>query len=329
MLGEILGELLYSKSFKLGEEVVNVSGNKPLKALDIFSSECLVSNSVKSDKRIVLYTCSCESDIYIKSLNNRDKTVRNNYLNKGYYVCDHFGKPINIMVENGVVVVLGENFSRFFWSYLIKYLMQIWALENESIFVKCAAFSINENGTILIGYGGSGKTMVNTHVCANGARFITNSNAYIKDGKIMGIASKMRIRRNEYYEKLFNLNNAMVGLSNSDLLIDPLLKFSSITNEWINIKNIVIVNYSSGIKGFISIDKETAFVYAQQFLLGINVYRLEEDILNYYGNNVIMFSEKYNKMINSLKKLIDQCNCYLADINIGNIEKCNEFMEEL
>lgn len=114
------------------------------------------------DFQIVFYTCSINSDIYKKSLGYRSNTVRNDYFNKGYYVCDHFGRPINVVNEENITIIFGEDFSRIFWSYLVKYLMQIWSINNSALFVKCAAFSTNKKGTILIGCGGSGKTMINT-----------------------------------------------------------------------------------------------------------------------------------------------------------------------
>ena len=213
MLKYINEELKYSRMVKLGASIIFVRGNKPLDALDIMSDKCLIDSAdMEYDFQIVFYTCSINSDIYKKSLGYRSNTVRNDYFNKGYYVCDHFGRPINVVNEENITIIFGEDFSRIFWSYLVKYLMQIWSINNSALFVKCAAFSTNKKGTILIGCGGSGKTMINIHVCANGAQFITNSNAYIKNGNVMGIGSKMRVRMNKYYKRLFNMSKMKKGM---------------------------------------------------------------------------------------------------------------------
>lgn len=330
MLKYIIGDLKYSKLVHIGMSTICFRGNQALDALNIMSDKCLFETTeINYDFQVVFYTCSSNSDIYKKSLNHRSNTVRNNYLNKGYYVCDHFGCPMNIVNDDDTTIIFGENFSRIFWSYLVKYLMQIWSINNSSLFVKCAAFSINKKGTILIGCGGSGKTMINTHVCSKGAHFITNSNGYIKDGNILGIGSKMRVRMNKYYKCLFDLSEMKKGFENNELLIDPLSVFNSEINSWIPIHNIVIVNYHNGNNKMIPISPKLTFAYAQQFLLGINVYRLEEDILNYYNNDVLLFSERYSYMISTLKQLISACHCYLADVDITNKDVCNQFMEML
>lgn len=330
MLKYIIEDLKFSKIVRIGMSTICFRGNQALDALDIMSDKCLIeSMNISSDFQVVFYTCSSNSDIYKKSLNYRSNTVRNDYLNKGYYICDHFGSPMNIVNDDDTTIIFGENFSRIYWSFLVKYLMQIWSLNNSSLFVKCAAFSINKKGTILVGCGGSGKTMINTHVCINGAQFITNSNGYIKDGNILGIGSKMRVRMNEYYKCLFDLSKMKKGFENNELLIDPLSAFNSDTNSWIPIRNIVIVNYRIGNNKMVPISPKLTFAYAQQFLLGINVYRLEEDILNYYHNDVLKFSERYSYMISTLKQLISTCHCYLADIDIANKDVCNHFMEML
>lgn len=330
MLEYIIEDLKYSKAVRLGVSTICFRSNHNLDALEIMSDKCLVeSTDINYDFQIVFYTCETNSDIYKKSLEYRSSTVRNDYLNKGYYVCDHFGRPMNIVVENNTTIIFGEEFSRVYWSYLVKYLMQIWSLNNLALFVKCAAFSIDRKGTILIGCGGSGKTMINTHICANGAQFITNSNGYIKDGKILGIGSKMRVRLNEYYKSLFDLSEMEKGFEHNELLIDPISVFDSDVNSWIPIHNIVIVNYRYGNKKMIPISPELAYAYAQQFLLGINVYRLEEDILNYYHNDVSKFAECYLDMMSMLKQLVNSCNCYLADVDIANKDVCNHFMEML
>lgn len=326
MIETITHQLKYSIAFKLGEELISVWSNEPLDALNVISERCICYKFHSYNYKIILYKCCISSDIYIKSLSYRDKTVRNDYFNRGYYVCDHFGKPINIITEGNTMMVFGEDFSRVFWSYIIKYLMQIWALNNDSLFTKCSAFSINNQGTLLIGCGGSGKTMINSHVCSFGAQFITNSNAYIRDNKIMGIGSKMRVRVNKHCASLQGSVSMSSGLEKGEMLVDPLISFSSNIDEWIPIKNVVIVNYDKGTKKLVPINRKIAFSYAQQFFLGINVYRLEEDVLNYYNNNIFLFSEKYASMICLLGDMINECECYFADIDICDKKTLEQFM---
>lgn len=324
----IKDELKYHKSVILGEQIIQVSGNQTLEATNIMSDTVISEIITAGSREIILFTCDEQSNIYKESLKHRVNIIRNDYFNKGFYVCDHFGTPLNIVVDEKRMMIFGKNFNRIFWSYIIKYLMQIWALKNNTIFTKCSAFEFEKSGNILIGCSGSGKTTFNTHMCNSYAKFITNSNAYIRDGMIMGIASKVRIRinRNTYlWQKHINEN----GLSEGEFLIDPCKEFDSHCNQWIPIKNVILVNYHDGNNQIERISADIAYYYAQQFMLGLNVYRLEEDVLNYYSNNLQLASMQYKKMLVQLKDTIENCNCYYADVDITKPEVQKNIIDKL
>jgi len=55
------------------------------------------------------------------------------------------------------------------------------------------------------------------------------------------------------------------------------------------------------------------------------VYRLEEDLLDFYKNQIDLFSKSYTKMKKKLKDLIEQCNCYYISSDILN----SKYREEI
>ncbi len=66
--------------------------------------------------------------------------------------------------------------------------------------------------------------------------------------------------------------------------------------------------------------QQEAYDYAEQFSLAINVYRLEEDLLDLYHGNYRQFSQVYRQMKIQLRRLIQQSRCYYISSNMLNTE---------
>lgn len=308
--------------------VVMIESNQPLLEMKMFSEQMILSKVKKIDWKIVLFYCRVDSDLYKKSIQKKS-SVRNSYFNRGYYVCDHFGKPINMLIQGNQMIIFGESFERILWSYVVKYLMQLWAIENNAIFVKCAAFELNGEATLLMGRGGSGKTVINTCVCKDKGNFITNSNAFIKDRKVLGIGSNIRIRDNDCYKCLLQSNEQKNGLAEGEMLINPYKEFHCCCDKWYSVKNIIMVNYISGNCQLRKVSSNECLSYAEEFMLGINVYRLEEDILDYCESDCLKFIKYYNEMKQELKNCIEKSQCYYADIDILDTNVRKKLFKEL
>lgn len=330
MIEYIKEKLVYEGAISIGDIYIKISSNIPLSGIKALNNNILINAiGVKANYHIVLYQCKSDSNVFINSLKYRDSTVRNKYLNKGYYVCDHFGTPINIVREGEYIIVFGNEIERILWSYIIKYIMQIWAIENNAIFAKCAAFSLNGQATVLIGRGGSGKTVINSVVCKNAGTFITNSNAIIKDNKIIGFGSNIRIRNDLFYDSIFSGLSIEESLVKNEYMVNPFDIFNCDCSSWFPIKNYIIINYITGSHHIAKITNDVCLNYAEQFLLGINVYRLEEDVLDYFSSNCEQFADQYSQIKMQLMQSISNCNCYYADVDINNKEILSEFLELL
>ena len=195
--------------------------------------------------------------------------------------------------------------------------MQIWAIENKALFIKCASFEYNDQATIVIGPGNSGKTVFNSFMCKNGCRFITNSNALIKDQKIEGIYSKIRLHSNLIENFNFRIEENV--LNKNEFSINPNEEFLCSFDNWIPIKNFLIINYENKENSLLKISSEDSYLYSEEFLLGLNVYRLEEDILDYFKKDTLKFID-FLKFNNSQLKLnLDSCENFYFNGDVFNI----------
>ena len=314
----------YKFKFQLGPIIVSLYSNVFIDCSPFFVDLNKDISQEKSEWKIYFIKCSNNSELYLESLNYKNNLVRSKYFKKGYYVCDHFGLPLNLFIENHSIVIFGESFNRVFWSFIIKYIMQIWAIENKALFIKCASFEYNNQATIVIGPGNSGKTVFNSFMCKEGCKFITNSNALIKDQKIKGICSKVRLHSSLINDFNFCIEENI--LDKNEFTINPSKEFLCSFNSWTPIKNFLIINYEKNGDSLLKISSNDSFLYSEEFLLGLNVYRLEEDILDYFKKDTLKFIEflKFNNY--QLKLNIDSCeNFYfkgnIFEVGIDNILK--------
>ncbi|MGB9706706.1 MAG: hypothetical protein ACPLXP_01335 [Microgenomates group bacterium] len=252
-------------------------------------------------------------------INFIDKTCRGQQFVDGYYVTDHFGEPIYLVSEGAKFFVFGENLEKVVWPYFVKYFLLIHSIKNDSLFLKAAAFSIKSRATLLLGRGSAGKTVFLSNMCLNGAEFISNSHAIIRGERLYGVASSMRIRLAAWCEELFSKDQITPGIKSGEIIIDPYSVFKVNTRKATEVKNICILDFKGpSIHKITKIPHKIAYDYAEQFSLGINVYRLEEDLLDFYKNQINLFSESYSEMKQKLKSLVEHCNCYYISSDVLN-----------
>lgn len=248
-----------------------------------------------------------------------DKSCRGDQFAKGYYVTDHFGDPVYLVSRGSSYFVFGEELERVVWPYFVKYFLLLYSIKKELLFLKSSAFSINSQATLLLGRGSSGKTVFLSAMCLNGANFISNSHAIIENQYVYGVASAMRIRPEPWCENLFNKNKVHPGIRLGEIIVDPYNVFRVNTNIKSIVKNICVLNFKE--PNFHKIEKishQEAYNYTEQFSLGINVYRLEEDLLDFHKNNIHLFSKNYNTMKKKLFELVQQSNCYYISSDVLN-----------
>src|SRR5579871_5918316 len=105
----------------------------------------------------------------------RDGTYRAGRFAAGYYLTDHFGPPAYLLTRGKHLWIFAERFEPILWPYVVKWLLTDYALEHGLQQLKAAAVQFDDTVTLLVGRGGSGKTVLLTQLCKQaGARFLAN-----------------------------------------------------------------------------------------------------------------------------------------------------------
>lgn len=261
---------------------------------------------------------------------NRAWNYRGNSFFNGYYATDHFGAPVQMVIKGNSFYVFGEGLENIVWTFFVKYFLFLHTIEKDSLFLKSAAFAVNRKGTLLLGRGGSGKTVFLTLLCRNGAEFITNSHSVIKDGFITGVASSMRVRPDRWLSELIPSVKQSPALRSGEIIIDPYDVFQSDKNIRAELKNLCIINFQQPDLHIIkTLSDEEAYSYIEQFSLAMNVYRLEEDLLDYFQNDIGLFSEIYEKMKAQLREIVGRSRCFYISSNLFVKKNRDEIFELL
>ena len=185
-------------------------------------------------------------------------------------------------------------------------------------------------GTLLLGRGGAGKTVFLTQLCHCGAGFITNSHAIVKGPQVIGVASSIRIRPGPWCSGLIDKGDRKPALKNGEIIIDPHDSFVNFVADPIRIKNVCIIDFAGSAHHSIKeLSRQDIYNYAEQFSLGVNVYRLEEDLLDFYGGDCLRFSQAYGEMKAKLWQLIDQSYRYHIRSDILKEQNRNEIIDLL
>ena len=161
-----------------------------------------------------------------------ENTYRSNSFLDGYYATDHFGEPACFLRNGNTYFLFAKNFECIVWPYFIKYFLMLNTINNNSLHIKSAAVRWKDYATLLVGRGGAGKTFFLIQLCQAGADFITNSHAIIKDGKVTGVLSSMRLRPNDSlcYNFLEHIDKA-TAIKHNELIVNPCDIFDVVKND--------------------------------------------------------------------------------------------------
>lgn len=245
-----------------------------------------------------------------------DRSYRSDRFLEGYYVTDHFGPPLYLVSRGRHYYVFGEQFELVVWPYFVKYFLTLHALENDLLHIKAAALAINSVGTLVIGRSGGGKSVFQLQMCRSGAQFVTNTHTLIKDGRMSGVASAMRVRPGAWFAELAGMVSSTPSLKSGELNIDPYQILDAYSGNAVEVRNLCLVDYRPGRRTIDTIPEQMAYDYAEQFVLALNAYRLEEDLLDLYDNDSRRFVQTYARMKAQLGNLIGQCRRYYISCDI-------------
>ena len=318
--------LMTDETIRLGPLSLRLTSNiAPFPALQYFSHVARSPyNGEKSD--FELWCVSPErANLNREYLREQvDGTYRAARFMEGYYATDHFGPPLFLVTRGRRYYVFGEQFEQVVWPYFVKYFLTLHSLADSALHIKAAAFAIGSTGTLVLGRSGSGKSVLLLQLCRSGAQFVTNTHALIKDGCLSGVASSMRVRPGEWFSDLAQLTESRPSIKSGELNIDPCQVLDVFQGDSIAIRNLCIVDFKGA--GCCTVDRiseEIVYDYAEQFVLAINAYRLEEDLLDFYANDFRQFAHVYARMKAQLHDLVRGCNRYYISCDVLD-QKCRD-----
>lgn len=239
----------------------------------------------------------------------------------GYYATDHFGDPIVLHRFENRYYVIGERLERVLWPYFVKLFIFLKTLEKRQLFMKAAAVAFGRQGVLIVGRGLGGKTTFVRELCRHGATIITNSHATIDGLMLTGVLTTMRVRQGEA-----NAAPCRPALRDGEILIDPFENSPAPTN--VCLTSLCVVDYRPDREeGIRHIDSEDAFAFVEQFSLGLNVYRLEEEMLEFYDHDLVQYGRAMKALRDKLRSLVAALPCYVVRSDIFDREKLAHIYE--
>ncbi len=241
----------------------------------------------------------------------QDESYRARKMSAGYYLTDHFGAPAHLVTRGTQYWLFAEDFEPLLWPYAIKHLLTVYSIKYKMLHLKAAGVAIDGQGALLVGRGGSGKTVLLTHLCQAGAQFLSNTHALIEGQKLSGIRTAMRVRSDKFFAPIIAERRLPSSVKAGEYTVDPLhdLGWSSASSA--PVRTLCLLDYKpSGTPVIREMDRRTLFDYMEQFALAINVYGLKEDILDALDGDVAGFSVEMSRVRASLQALVDGSRCY-------------------
>lgn len=246
-----------------------------------------------------------------------DATARARAFATGYYVTEFFGSPMYMLSRGNRYVLFGERFERVVWPYFVKYFLIRHALERGLLHLKAAALALGSLATLVVGRGGSGKTVFLGELCRRGATFVTNSHAIVSGREVEGVASSIRLRDAPWVRELVGDARLTPGLMPGHLIVDPLDLFGEPLAEKFEVANICFVEHGGASRdAIVPLSPSQALDCLEEFGLALNVYRLEEDLLDLFEGDYERFAREYARMKAGLRELVAGSHCYFVTGNM-------------
>ncbi|MEI5595895.1 hypothetical protein [Streptomyces brasiliscabiei] len=238
-----------------------------------------------------------------------DTTARALNFASGYYVTDHFGPPVRMSSSGNRIVLVGDHLERLVWPYVVKYLLLQHTATTGGLFLKAAALAVGDGATLIVGRGGAGKSVLVTGLCRNGATFITNSHVVLAGGAVQGVASTMRMRPGPWLNQAGTASTA--ALDPRERLVDPDEAFPHHAGAAVSLRAVWIADFRAPDEHDVQqLPPDEAAGIVDQFAFGLNVYRLEEDLLDLCGGDYRAFSTQYARMRAQLHAAVTNCPTY-------------------
>lgn len=290
-----------------------------------FARQAFLSNAAATDFEVWCIHDGDGSIASILSAYPACKSHRARAFAAGYFATDHFGKPVLLHQFGRRYYMVGVRLERPFWSFLIKAIIFYASLERKQLFLKGAAVVVKGVATLVVGRGGGGKTTLVQALCHHGASFVTNSHAVLEGDKIIGVLSTMRVRDIDH-----GVEVGYPALTLGERLVDPSDWFPNVTTEPLPLQRVMIVDYvphrEEGVRKLLP---ELALGFLDQFALGVNVYRLEEELLEHCEGDLVRFGRETSTLRKHLAELTDRLPCYVVRTDAQDPGKLKSLLTHL
>lgn len=255
-----------------------------------------------------------------------DTTARALNFASGYYVTDHFGPPVRMSTSGNRIVLVGDHLERLVWPYIVKYLLLRHTATVGGLFLKAAALAAGDGATLIVGRGGAGKSVLITGLCRGGATFITNSHVVLEGGAVQGVASTMRMRPGPWLDQ----TASTAALDQGERLVDPYKAFPHHAGAAVPLRAVWIADFRApGEHDVHQLPPDGAAGIVEQFAFGLNVYRLEEDLLDLLGGDYRAFAAQYARMRAQLHETVTSCPTYRVRSDVQHTAHRDQLLQLL
>jgi hypothetical protein len=247
------------------------------------------------------------------------RTYRAACFEMGYYATDHFGAPIVLHRFANRHYLIGERLERVVWSYFVKFFIFIKSLEEQQLFLKASSVAFGPHGVLIVGRGSGGKTTFAQALCHNGANFVTNSHAVIDGLVLTGVRTTMRVRPSD---KLAAPAKYTSTIQHGEVLIDPFESYVAPRENTVRLESLCIVDYRPGRdEGVSRIGPDEALGFLDQFAWGLNVYRLEEEMLEFFDHDLLQYGRAMQTLRSKLQSLVKVVPSYIVRTDVFDERK--------
>lgn len=244
-----------------------------------------------------------------------DASYRSIRLQRGYYVTEHFGRPSGMIVRGNCYFFFTDEFDKLVWGYLVKALLTRFAVETERLHLKAAAFVCDGAGTLVIGRGGGGKTVLCGTMCDYGSDWVTNTHALLDGTNCTGVLSRLKVRDRPHAIAGDPPNAVIPAILPGESLVDPARLGWSVRPSCA-LSTLLIVDFASGQRRIAGVSSGFAYAIAEQFGLAINVYGQKEDYWDYIVPGAQAFVERLDTERDMLRRLTETLCCLHVSIDM-------------
>jgi hypothetical protein len=247
----------------------------------------------------------------------RDRNYRGGRFAGGYYVTDHFGPPAYLVTRGSQIWIFAQRFEPIVWPYVVKFILTMHAADEGWLHLKAAGIALGSAGTLLVGRGGSGKTLVVARLCQNGAKFLTNTHALIQNQTLHAAPTAMRVRKDPLFGAAIASGKLAAGIKPGEYVADPLTDLQWPSMDAVALRNICLVDYRGPERCVMrDLDADTLFNYMEQFSLAVNIYGIREDLFDHLGGDVQTFSARWSQTKAQLRELINRCRRHYVSCDV-------------